>query len=236
MKAPDLTQRPPRSPRVRLGGYTILPRLLDKARATLAGTNGEYRYNNPNDGHFFRFTGITPEALLARVKTGAGDWDMLLWIQEQAPIPRTALEIQQWSDWTETVAFNDVEMRSGSPNRSNASTPPGRTCAAPSITSISTITSASVDKPDTRIGTQPRINMAGRYLETYFTPGVLAAQQHYFGRAQQLPPQPGRDWLTDEERIFIEARDSFYLASVNEDGWPYVQHRGGSPDSSASSA
>lgn len=111
MKAPDLTQRPPRSPRVRLGGYTILPRLLDKARATLAGTNGEYLYNNPNDGHFFRFTGITPEALLAQVKTGAGDWDLLLWIQEQASIPRTALEIQQWSDWTETVAFNDVEMR-----------------------------------------------------------------------------------------------------------------------------
>jgi len=86
-----------------------------------------------------------------------------------------------------------------------------------------------VVKPDTGIGTQPRIIMAGRYLETYFTPGVLAAQQHYFGRSQQLPPQPGRDWLTDEERDFIEARDSFYLASVNEDGWPYVQHRGGSP-------
>jgi len=111
MNAPDLTQRPPRSPRVRLGGYTILPRLLDKARATIADCNGEYLYNNPNDGHFFRFTGITPEALLARVKTGAGDWDLLLWIQEQAPIQHTALEIQQWSDWTETVAFNDVEMR-----------------------------------------------------------------------------------------------------------------------------
>lgn len=111
MKAPDLTHRPPRSPRVRLGGYTILPRLLDKARATITGTNGEYLYNNPNDGHFFQFTGITPEALLARVKAGEGDWDMLLWIQEHAPIQRTSLEIQQWSDWTETVAFNDIEMR-----------------------------------------------------------------------------------------------------------------------------
>ena len=36
----NLTQRPPRSPRVRLGGYTILPRILDKARASLAGTLG----------------------------------------------------------------------------------------------------------------------------------------------------------------------------------------------------
>ena len=111
MKAPNLTQHPPRSPRVRLGGYTILPRLLDKACATLASTNGEYIYNNPNDGHFFRFTGITPEALLEQVKTGAGDWDLLLWVNEHVPLKRTALEIQQWSGWTETVAFNDVDMR-----------------------------------------------------------------------------------------------------------------------------
>ena len=41
--APDLTQRPPRSPRVRLGGYVLLPRLLDKGRAALAGTLGEAR-------------------------------------------------------------------------------------------------------------------------------------------------------------------------------------------------
>ena len=111
MNALNLAQRPPRSPRVRLGGYTILPRLLDKARSTLAGTNGDYIYDNPNDGHFFRFTGLTPDALLAQVKNGAGDWDMLLWVNEHAPLKRTALEIMQWSDWTETVAFNDVEMR-----------------------------------------------------------------------------------------------------------------------------
>ena len=35
------------------------------------------------------------------------------------------------------------------------------------------------------------------------------------------------DWLTDREVDFITARDSFYMASVSEDGWPYVQHRGG---------
>ena len=111
MKAPNLTTRHPRSPRVRLGGYTILPRLLDKARATLTGTNGDYIYDNPNDGHFFRFTGIAPDALMEQVKTGAGDWDMLLWVNANAPLKRTPLEISQWSDWTETVAFNDVEMR-----------------------------------------------------------------------------------------------------------------------------
>lgn len=71
--------------------------------------------------------------------------------------------------------------------------------------------------------------MAGQYLQTYFTPQVLAAQAHYFGRAQVIPPQPDCDPLTEEEQLFIEARDSFYLATVSEDGWPYIQHRGGKP-------
>ena len=71
--------------------------------------------------------------------------------------------------------------------------------------------------------------MAGKFLELAFTPNVLAAQQKYFGRAQQLPPQPERDALTPDEAQFIESRDSFYLSTVSETGWPYVQHRGGKP-------
>lgn len=71
--------------------------------------------------------------------------------------------------------------------------------------------------------------MAGRYLEAYFTPKVLAAQQHYCGRSQSIPPQPARDPFTQDERDFIQARDSFYMATVSENGWPYVQHRGGKP-------
>src|SRR5580692_7822295 len=45
----DLTQRPPRSFRVRLGNYVVLARMLDKGRATLAGKNGEYICNSPTD-------------------------------------------------------------------------------------------------------------------------------------------------------------------------------------------
>jgi len=63
IQAPDLTKQPPRSPRVRLGGYAILPRMLDKGRATLVGKNGEYHYACPNDQHFLRFVGIDPDAL-----------------------------------------------------------------------------------------------------------------------------------------------------------------------------
>ena len=44
---PDFTQHPPRSVRVRIGGYAHLARLLDKARATLAGKAAEYHYNCP---------------------------------------------------------------------------------------------------------------------------------------------------------------------------------------------
>lgn len=69
--------------------------------------------------------------------------------------------------------------------------------------------------------------MAHRFLDLAFTPSVLAAQQRYFGRSQVLPPAPGDDALGLEEKAFIESRDSFYLSSVSETGWPYVQHRGG---------
>lgn len=69
--------------------------------------------------------------------------------------------------------------------------------------------------------------MAHRFLDLAFTPNVLAAQQRYFGRSQMLPPAPGDDALGPEEKAFIESRDSFYLSSVSETGWPYVQHRGG---------
>jgi hypothetical protein len=95
--APNLTQRPPRSSRVRLGGYVVLARILDKGRAELAGTAGEYKYNNPGDYHWFRFTGITPEALKSELATGKGDGEMLAWIERNAPHKHTPWEIQQWS-------------------------------------------------------------------------------------------------------------------------------------------
>jgi uncharacterized protein len=71
--------------------------------------------------------------------------------------------------------------------------------------------------------------MARKYLELALTPSVAAAQKHYFGRtyppthSDPLPPDP----LGPDEIGFIQSRDSFFLATVNEDGWPYVQHKGG---------
>lgn len=108
--APNLTQRPPRSPRVRLGGYVMLARILDKGRAELANSAGEYKYNNPIDRHWFRFAGITPEALKAELATGKGDGEMLLWIGENAEARREPWEIQQWSAYhNERGPDGDVE-------------------------------------------------------------------------------------------------------------------------------
>jgi len=59
------------------------------------------------------------------------------------------------------------------------------------------------------------------------TPEVRRAQEDYYGRASKAVPTPNRDELTAEETDFIAARDSFYMATVTEDGWPYIQHRGG---------
>lgn len=106
---PDLDLRPPRSPRVRLGGYAMLPRILDKARATLRGTSGDYRFGNPMDQHFFAFTGIEPAALLEQTGRGAGDWDILLWVGEQAKPRRAPHEIRAWSAWLETMPIGDAE-------------------------------------------------------------------------------------------------------------------------------
>ena len=96
--APNLTQRPPRSPRSRLGGYSLLPRMLDKGRATLAGTNGEYHFDCPLDKRFLSFAGIDPNKLLAGLKNGQGDGEILEWIQDNAKHKRAPWEIQQWSD------------------------------------------------------------------------------------------------------------------------------------------
>ena len=69
--------------------------------------------------------------------------------------------------------------------------------------------------------------MAHQFLSTNFTAGVLRAQETFYGRSQKVPPAPGPDELGAQEEVFIQRRDSFYMATTNSDGWPYLQHRGG---------
>ena len=109
LQTPDLTQHPPRSPRVRLGGYAILPRMLDKGRATLAGKPGEYHYACPLDHQFLDFVGIDPEALKAELRQS--DTDVLAWIQQHAKNKPTPPEINAWTHWQESRAPDNTEGR-----------------------------------------------------------------------------------------------------------------------------
>lgn len=71
--------------------------------------------------------------------------------------------------------------------------------------------------------------MADKYMQLVLTPAVQRAQDKYFGKHQVVENAPETDPLTPDEVDFIVSRDSFYVATVSETGWPYIQHRGGPP-------
>lgn len=110
-QAPDLTKRAPRSARVRLGGYAILPRMLDKGRATLAGLNGEFHFDCPLDQQFTTFVGISGSDLKDQLARGLGDGDILIWLEANAKIKRSPVEIAAWSAWQDQRGPTDLESR-----------------------------------------------------------------------------------------------------------------------------
>ena len=98
--SPDLTQHPPRSPRLRLGGYVLLPRILDKGRAALAGKLGEFHYAGKGmDRHFFNFVGLDHESLTKELAKGASDSEILAWVHANARHQRQPWEIAAWSEY-----------------------------------------------------------------------------------------------------------------------------------------
>ncbi|GAC1352769.1 MAG: pyridoxamine 5'-phosphate oxidase family protein [Polyangiales bacterium] len=68
-----------------------------------------------------------------------------------------------------------------------------------------------------------------RFASIAFTPRVKAEQERMGSRRAyaRAEGEEGPDVLGDSEKAFLAARDSFYMASVGETGWPYIQHRGG---------
>ena len=72
--------------------------------------------------------------------------------------------------------------------------------------------------------------MGHKFAELAFTPKVKAAQEQNGSRRSYSRMEAGADHhdvLGPNEAGFIAARDSFYMATVSETGWPYIQHRGG---------
>jgi len=74
--------------------------------------------------------------------------------------------------------------------------------------------------------------MSESFYEIAFTPGVKEQQTEHGSRRQYERMETalaGHNKLGPDEQQFIALRDSFYMASVSETGWPYIQHRGGPP-------
>ena len=94
-----------------MGGYALLPRMLDKGRALIAGKVGEYKYACPLDQRFLEFVGIDPEVLKEQLAAGKTDGEVLDWIQAHAKHRRTDAEIAGWSDYVEGRVPSDAESR-----------------------------------------------------------------------------------------------------------------------------
>ena len=95
--AKDLTKDYPRSPRDLLAGDIIAARTLDKCRAFLNNSIGEYHFDCPLDNMFFAFAGITSEQFKEFVSTGAEDEEIAAWIVQHAQ-PRERIEIIKWNN------------------------------------------------------------------------------------------------------------------------------------------
>ncbi len=109
--APDLTKQPARSPRLRLGGFVIMARMIDKGRATINGTAGEYHFNCPLDNMLFGFKGVDGEDVRQVLESGASDAEVAAWITDHGE-RKSPAEIKTWSDATERASpHGDPEKR-----------------------------------------------------------------------------------------------------------------------------
>ena len=99
----DLRTHYPRSVREKLAGHVHLSRMIDKCRAVLAGTQGEYIYPCPMDKRLLEFSGITPEQFTEAVKGRTdearerSDNKIVEWFRKTTT-PHSAAEIQQWNE------------------------------------------------------------------------------------------------------------------------------------------
>lgn len=92
----DLRKTFPRSMRFKLAGHVHLARMIDKCRAVLAGTEGEYIYPCPMDERLMEFVGITNEQFTAAVKANSTDDGVVKWLEQRATQHEPA-ELEEWN-------------------------------------------------------------------------------------------------------------------------------------------
>src|SRR5437868_8162972 len=107
----DLTKEAPRSPRIRIGGYAILGRTIDKCRALVAGEIGEYHFDCPLDNMLFGFKGVKGEDCKAQIEQGGNDQEMVEWLNASGE-KRMPEEIKRWAEEVEASSlYNHPEKR-----------------------------------------------------------------------------------------------------------------------------
>jgi hypothetical protein len=92
----DLRKDFPRSMRYKLVGHVHLARMIDKCRAVLAGTEGEYIYPCPMDERLMDFTGITSDQFTAAVRANPTDEGVVAWLKQEVK-PHTPAELEEWN-------------------------------------------------------------------------------------------------------------------------------------------
>lgn len=92
----DLRKDFPRSMRFKLAGYAHLARMIDKCRAALAGTEGEYIYPCPMDERLMEFAGITSDQFTIAVKVNSTDEGVVKWLEQTAKTHEPA-ELEEWN-------------------------------------------------------------------------------------------------------------------------------------------
>jgi len=105
----DLSKKIPRSPKDKLGGMIWLPRMIDKARAELDGTAGDYKYNCVMDARLLKFLGIAPEALLEAVKNAKDDNAVMEWIKANTS-PRSSAAIEEFNSMLSSLEPTSPDM------------------------------------------------------------------------------------------------------------------------------
>jgi hypothetical protein len=107
----DLTKQAPHSPRARIAGFVIASRAVDKCRASMAGTLGEYHYDCPLDKMLFSFKGITGEQFRTAVENSSSYDEVGAWLLANGTT-KTPDEIKTWSDGMEAGSpMKDPERR-----------------------------------------------------------------------------------------------------------------------------
>ena len=99
----------PRSVREKVGGYVHLARMIDKCRASLAGTLGDYLYPCPLDNRLLDFTGLTADQFIHAVESRT-DQDILDWFRTIST-SRSPADLEKWNEMMLTLGPDSEDKR-----------------------------------------------------------------------------------------------------------------------------